>query len=334
MKKVILLVLAFSLLLVVSCSKGNSSGVLTLTLSTPDPDGSSITDAAREFAKQVYENSEGKIDIKVYPNGTLYGGDPNAGIKQLESGGLDMLVLTASLYANFNPEFTILSVPYLFDNMEVYLDYINSSYGEGLLDSLDSLGIDGLAFWSRSFRKMTTSVRPINSPEDLKGVKLRVLNNSLWVEYFGAAGAVTTPMAFSEVYSALQLNTVDGQENPIDIPWSSKFFEVQKYLSHTDHITDAWIVGFSKKKFASLTPEQQEIIESTAIAMQEWKYEYDLKMDKEIEGKLIEAGMQVNTLTPENKKKFADISISLYPTFKKLVKNDELFDGTVEMLKQ
>ena len=316
------------------CVDGKTpDGKVILTLSTPDPDGSSITEAAKEFAKQLAENSKGEIEVKVYPNGSLYGGDPSAGVKQLSAGGLDMLTLTASLYANFNPEFTILSIPYLFKDLAQYKEYSNSSYGDGLLESLDTLGINGLTFWNRSFRKITSSVRPINSPEDLKGIKLRVLNNALWVEYFQAAGAITTPMAFGEVYSALQLNTVDGQENPIDIPWSSKFYEVQKYLSHTDHITDAWIVGFNKEKFNKLSKKHQDIIASTAKEMQDWKFDYDLKMDKEIEGKLVDAGMIINDVSPANKAKFTTISRTLYPKFKELVQNDELFDKTIELVK-
>lgn len=175
----------------------------------------------------------------MFPNGTLYGGDPSAGVKQLAGGSLDMLLNSTSLYATFNPKFTAIAIPYQFRDIDQLRVYLDSDLGKELSGDLSKIGILGLDLWSRPLRQITNSKAPIKSPADLKGMKLRVPNNPLWVEFFGAMGAAPTPMAFAEVYNALQLKVVDGQENPVNVPVSAKLYEVQKYLTISNHIADA-----------------------------------------------------------------------------------------------
>ena len=161
----------------------------TLTLSTPDPDSSEITVAANKLAELVSAKTNGELTIKVFANGTLYGGDPSAAVKQLAGGSLDMLVLATSLYANFNPKFSAISIPYLFDDEAQLRSYLAGEPGKELIADLDSIGIKGINLWPRPFRQMTNSKRPIEKPEDLAGLKFRVPNNPLWVEFFGKLGA-------------------------------------------------------------------------------------------------------------------------------------------------
>lgn len=305
---------------------------VTLTLSTPDPDSSSITAAAKEFAKTVGEKSGGTIEVKVFPNGSLYGGDPSAAVKQLGAGSLDMLTLSTSLYANFEPRMTAVSIPYLFDDTNQLVSYLNGEPGQELLGSVENLGIKGLAMWTRSFRQMTNSKRPITSPSDLKGLKFRVPNNPLWVEFFKAAGAAPTPMAFGEVYNALQLKTIDGQENPVDIPVSAKFYEVQKYISMTNHMADGWVVGINKAKFEKLSADQQKGLIDAAKEMQAWKVQYDATEDAKAADFLKSKGMKVNTLTPEQQKAFVELAKPLYPKFAELVKDEAFFNKTLQFV--
>lgn len=305
---------------------------ITFNLSTPDPEGSSITESAHEFAKRVKEKSNGAIEITVHPNGTLYGGDPSAAVKQLGAGTIDMLLLSTLLYANFTPEFNAISIPYLFDNTDQLLDYLNGEPGDALLEMVGDLDIKGLGLWTRSFRQITNSQRPITSPEDLKGLKLRVPNNPLWVEFFKSAGAAPTPLAFGEVYNALQLKTIDGQENPVDVPMSAKFYEVQKYLTISNHQADGWMVGMNSDKFEKLSLEHKQILIDTTKELQDWKLDYDNNEDAEAIAVLEEEGMEVNELDSENIQKFEEISKELYPIFKELVKNDEFFELTLDFL--
>jgi len=331
------------MLTVVACSnstsgKGDggaeSEKTVTFKLATPDPDSSPITVAAQEFAKVVEEKSDGSIKIDVHANGSLYGADPSAAVKQLGAGSLDMLVLSTSLYANFEPKFNAISIPYLFDDADQFVSFLNSDLSEELLNSVDEMGIKGLGYWTREYRQITNSVRPITQPTDLEGVKLRVPNNPLWVEFFKGAGTVTTPMDFGEVYNALQLGTIDGQENPIGVIESSKMHEVQDYLTISNHMAEAWLVGINQNKFDSLTEKQQQILRDASEEIQSWKADEDVANAEEIIELLKSEGMEVNELTSEQQEAFVEISKQAYPTFKELVEDDDYFDNVLEFVEK
>lgn len=301
-----------------------------ITIAIPDPEESYIGVAAKEFANRAMKYADGTLNITISGNGSLYGGDTAAGIKQLSAGSLQMLILASSVYASFKPGFNVISVPYMFDDQAQLLDYLNSETGDALMKSVDDIGITTVGKWTRSFREITNSKKPINSPDDLKGLVLRVPNNSLYVEFFKACGAVTTPMNFSEVYNALQLNTLDGQENPVDVPYSNKFYEVQKYISFTNHMADAWVVGVNSKFFDSLTDEQKEAIQKAGEEVQQWNVNYMASQDKVALQTLIDNGMEANDISDEAKEQFIEISKSCYDTFKELIDDDELFDATAK----
>jgi tripartite ATP-independent transporter DctP family solute receptor len=300
-----------------------------LTLSTPDPDTSEITVAANKFAELVSEKTGGEVTLKVFPNGTLYGGDPSGAVKQLAGGSLDMLLLSTSLYANFNPKFTAISIPYLFDDTEQLRAYLKGDLGQDLLADLDDIGVKGLGLWPRPFRQITNSKLAIETPEDLAGLKLRVPNNPLWVEFFGKLGAVPTPMAFAEVYNALQLKVVDGQENPISVPVSAKFFEVQTHASLTNHIADGWVLAINPAKYEALTDAQKAGIAEAAAEAEAWKVENDATAAEEAIAEIKKNGVAVNALTPEQQAAFVAVSKELFPVFADLVGDQTFFDNTL-----
>jgi tripartite ATP-independent transporter DctP family solute receptor len=301
----------------------------TLTLSTPDADTSEITLAAKHFAELVKQKTNGELEIRVFPNGTLYGGDPSAGVKQLAGGSLDMLLNATSLYATFNPKFTAIAVPYLFDDVSQLRAYLDGDPGTELVSELDKIGIKGLDLWSRPLRQITNSKQPITKPEDLAGLKLRVPNNPLWVEFFGAMGAAPTPMAFAEVYNALQLKVVDGQENPVNVPVSAKLYEVQKYLTISNHIADAWVVGINPARFENLSEAHKQALQEAAIETEAWKAENDATDITKSIDTLKQNGMEVNELTGEERQAFIEVAKKLAPTFAGLVKDQAFFDRTI-----
>ena len=302
-----------------------------ITIAVPDPEASYIYAAATEFANRAMEYSNGSLEITVSGNGSLYGGDTAAGIKQLSAGSLQMLILASSVYASFEPGFNVISVPYMFDDQAQLLEYLNSETGEALFNRVNGMGITPLGKWTRSFREITNSKRPIESPEDLKGLVLRVPNNSLYVEFFNACGAVTTPMNFSEVYNALQLNTLDGQENPVDVPFSNKFYEVQKYISFTNHMADAWLVGINTSFFEGLSREQQDALIKAGAEVQQWNTDMMAAQDEVALKTLTDNGMQSNILSNEAIAQFIEISKSCYPKFKELIQDDALFEETSKL---
>lgn len=168
-----------------------------------------------------------------------------------------------------------------------------------------------------------------DAPADLEGMVLRTPSNSLYVEFFTACGANATPMSFSEVYNALQLNTLDGQENPVDVPATNNFYEVQKYISATNHIADAWIVGMNTNKLNGLTENQQNALRQAAEECQQWYVDYQAEKDGEMLKLLTDNGMEYNEVPEEGFQEFVSVSQELYPKFKEMVQNDELFDATV-----
>jgi TRAP-type transport system periplasmic protein len=301
----------------------------TLTLSTPDPDNSEITVAANKFAELVAAKTNGQLTVKVFPNGTLYGGDPSGAVKQLAGGSLDMLLLATSLYANFNPKFSAISIPYVFDNEAQLRSYLSGAPGQELITDLGKIGIKGLNLWPRPFRQMTNSKVAITKPQDLSGLKFRVPNNPLWVEFFKKMGAAPTPLAFAEVYNALQLKVVDGQENPINVPLSAKFYEVQKYASITNHMGDGWVLGINPAKFEGLSDVHKKALTEAAKEAEAWKVANDAATAETTIAELQKHGMEINRLTPEQQKAFVAISKGLYPVFAGLVKDQAFFDKTI-----
>jgi tripartite ATP-independent transporter DctP family solute receptor len=301
----------------------------TFTLSTPDPDNSEITVAARKYAELVAAKTGGEVEIKVFSNGQLYGGDPSAAVRQLSGGSLDMLLLSTSLYANFNPKFTAVSVPYLFDDMAQLRSYLGGPLGQELLGDLDKIGVKGLSMWARPFRQMTNSRRAITQPQDLAGMKFRVPNNPLWVEFFSKMGAAPTPMAFGEVYNALQLKVVDGQENPINIPVSAKFFEVQKYVTLSNHMADGWVLALNPAKFNALPEAQRKALQAAAAEAEAWKAANDAADASKSVEFLRGKGMQVDALTPQQQQAFVKVAKELFPRFSALVKDTAFFDKTL-----
>ena len=304
--------------------------VTKVTIAIPDPETSYIGAAAQEFADRATEYSNGTLEFTISGNGSLYGGDTAAGIKQLGAGSLQMLILASSVYASFVPGFNVISVPYMFDDQAQLCDYLNSDIAEELFNRVNDMGITCVGKWTRSLREVTNSVRPITCPDDLKGIKLRVPNNTLYVEFFSKCGTVTTPMNFSEVYNALQLNTLDGQENPVDVPYSNKFYEVQKYISFTNHIADAWVVGANTAFMDSLTAEQQDAIKKAGEEVQQWNVEYMEENNGEALQTLIDNGMEANELTEEGQQQFIEISKSCYDKFQEIIQDEDLFAKTAE----
>ena len=349
MKKLISLILACVMILsLCACGGGSSSGsssgesastssetskpakAVKLNLSVPDAASSSIGTAAKEFADQLNEKSGGALEVTVYYDGSLYGGDATAAVTTMQDGGLDMLCLATSWYASFDSSFNIINVPYLFKTVEAQQAYLNDEASQPMWDAVEGMGVKFLAAWTRSFRMTTNNVRPITQPEDFKGIKLRTPGNQIYQTFFGdGCGANVTPMSFSEVYTALQTHTIDGQENPADVPYSSSFYEVQKYISATNHISEAWVVGMNPDKFNSLSAELQELIVTTAQEMQQWKKDYDDATDQSDIDFMVSKGMEYNELDDAGFEAFKEVSKSLYPKFQEIVNNPSLWDATI-----
>ena len=259
---------------------------------------------AQKFAELVAQKSGGKITVKLFPGGTL-GGDMQT-ISALQGGTVELTVLNAGLLSAAVKEFAAVDLPFLFNNGEEADKVVDGPFGKRLLDKLPEKGLVGLGYWDLGFRNLTNSKRPITKLEDIAGLKIRVLQSAIYIDLFSALGANPTPMPFPEVYSALEQHTVDGQENPATVIASSKFYEVQKYVTLTRHTYNPQAFLIGKKIWDQMSGDERRLIQEAA---DEAKL-YQRKVSREQEGQAIDLlkknGMQVTEIAPAEMARLRD----------------------------
>ena len=264
----------------------------TLSASKDHPLGVALT----KMSQCVAQKSGGKFKIQTFFDGSLGSDVPT--IQQLRTGTLDMVVTATSFMSTMVPSAAYFDLPFLFANEKEAHAALDGKAGELLTQRLAGVGLVSLTYWENGFRNMTNSKRPITRMEDLGGLKMRALQNPIVVETFKAMGGFAVPMPFTEVYSALETKPVDGQENPVPIIESAKFYEVQKYLSMTRHIYNPGVVVYSKQLFDKLAPVEQAALRECAQGGREEQRRLNRQQTEEGIGRLKAKGMIVNELAP------------------------------------
>lgn len=247
--------------------------------------------ALEGFAKDVAEATNGNLEIQVFPSSQL-GGERDMA-EGLKLGTLEMGLFGTGALQSLDKRLIIEELPYAWSNRENAYEALDGELGVELNKVLKDQSIIGLSYWEAGYRHITNSVRPINSLEDLKGMKLRVPEAEMRIDTFKDLGALPTPLAFSEVFTALQQGTVDGQENPLPTISSSKFNEVQKYLTISGHIWGSALLGISEKAWNSLSDEYKKIITEKADVWKDKEREMIRKAEEELVEKLKASGMEV-----------------------------------------
>src|SRR5947207_14027622 len=254
--------------------------------------GSLFQLSADEFAKRANAKLAGKAKVTVFGSSQL-GGDKEM-LQKVKLGTLDM-ALPSTVMSSEVDLFGVFEMPYIVKDRAHMGRIEKEVFWPKLAPAAEKKGLKVLAVWENGFRHITNSKRPVNVPEDLKGIKLRVPEGKWRVKMFQAYGANPSPMKFSEVFTALQTGVMDAQENPFTQIYSAKFQEVQKYLSLTGHVyTPAYLVAGTKKG-EPLPADVRKVLEDTAKETQAFVYAAAEKDDTELLGKLKAAGMQVNT---------------------------------------
>jgi tripartite ATP-independent transporter DctP family solute receptor len=265
---------------------------------------------AIRYSELIAQRTQNKVKIDVYPSTQL--GNERDMVEGLQLGTIDLVVTSTGPLGGFVPRMFVVDLPFLFRDREHAYKVLDGPIGRELLDAFSAKGMRGLAFWENGFRQMTNSVRRIEKPEDLKGIKIRTMENKVHLSAFRAFGASPTPMAWSEVYTALQQKTIDAQENPIAIIYFQKIYEVQKYLALTGHFYSPTPLLMSLKAFNNLPKNIQKIMLDTAMECA--TYERNLLRDNEAKqlAEIKAKGMQV---TLPNKKPFLDAAAPVYKEF-------------------
>ena len=284
---------------------GTQSGQkVTMKVSVGVADNHFEAVAVNKMKEYIEEQTGGNFTVELF-TGAQIGNDQEV-FEGLKLGVADMLPCGTDIIGNFSKDFGLLSLPYLFDNEKQVEAVVEGEFGQSLLKELEDIGYVGLGFGNFGFRHTTNSKHPINSVEDMKGLKIRTMTTPIHLEVFEALGANPTPMAFSELFSALQQGVVDGQENPLMNIYANKLHEVQKYLTLDGHVFTFVTFVVSKDWYDKLDPSYQQILNDGIKIATEYMKESCESEDALALEKMKEAGVEVVELTPEAKDEFRE----------------------------
>lgn len=287
---VILLVLAATV------GMGVSEAKVPLKIGWNSSDGATdpLAIMAREFAKNLELLAPGQFEPKLFPNAQL--GQEKEMIEGLSFGMIDVAIVNNSPVANVIPAFQLNELPFLYSSPAQAAKVLDGQIGQILLAKLTDKNIIGLGFAENGFRNLVNNVRPVIKPEDVVGVKYRVMENPLYIEMFRSLGGTAVPMAWGEVFTAMQQGTIDGLEIPVAIVANNKFYEVAKYLSLDNHTYSALVVMMAKKTWDKLTPTQRlAVSRATEVAKTVQRAENAKNLGVLIED-LKKKGMKINAI--------------------------------------
>src|SRR5690606_17803567 len=250
---------------------------------------------ARHLAQELEKLSGGKLKMKTFGSASL---GPDEQMQSALVGGVqEMMVGSTAPLATMVKEFGVFDLPFLFNSDKEADAVLDGQLGESLLKKLEAKGLVGLVYWENGFRNLTNSRHPVVKAEDLDGIKLRVMQNQVALGVFNALGANAVPMPFSDLFAALETRTVDGQENPVTTIQSSKFYEVQPYLTITRHVYTPWVVLASKKWWDTLSPDEQKLIRKAAAASRDFERKDSRADSEKAMATLKQNGMKINVVS-------------------------------------
>lgn len=246
------------------------------------------------YADRVKELSGGEIEIQIFPSGQM--GTHTQCQEMVSTGALDFYPTTAGLVSVFDPNRTqeLIELPYLFDNYSQAYAFMDTDFVSKIYEPLQQKGIYYLATWDNGFRHLTNNKRPVYTPADMKGLKVRVVKSEMSIKILSALGANAVPMAYSELYTALGSGVVDGQENPFMNIYASKFYEVQKYMSVTKHQYSTLPIIFSMQRWESLNDNQRAILKQAALEAATFMRKRVGANEDQQRKAMEEAGMKIN----------------------------------------
>ncbi|MDR1967040.1 MAG: TRAP transporter substrate-binding protein [Synergistaceae bacterium] len=288
MRKFVAVVAALLLVFLVS---GESLASVELKLGHAINEQDVFHEAALKFKEGVESKTGGELTVSIFPNATL--GDERNLLESLKMGTVDMGIITGGPVINFLPSFGVLDLPFIFSTPEHAYKVLDGPIGQGFIKEMEGQGWKALAYGERGFRNLTNSKRPVAKPEDMKDLKIRVMQNPIYIDSFTALGANAVPMAWTEALTALQQGTIDGQENPLNVIAAYKINESNKYLSITRHAYAPNVIIMSMRTWKKLTPEQQAIVQESAIVAAKHNRDLDNASEAEWLQSLKDAGMEV-----------------------------------------
>lgn len=266
--------------------------VLKLGVSTNEEDPR--TKAAKSFGEEVAEKTDGAVSVEIYTSGQLGGDADLINSIALDSGTCDIIITDASNFATYEPKMGISALPFLFEDFDKAWEFMDGEIEAAAEAELLKQNMRVLAHYDNGFRCVTNSKGPIESPADMKGLLIRTPENPVIMATMTALGANPQPLAFSELYQALQQKTYDAQENPIPVIYNNNLYEVQEYLSVTNHIYSGMCFTIAESSWQKLSADQQEIVQAAATASAEEDRQMNKEQTESLVASLEENGMKIN----------------------------------------
>jgi tripartite ATP-independent transporter DctP family solute receptor len=313
LRKNLIINLSLALLLVLTFTVSTMAAEYTINAGIGLNDKSAQYKSLEFFKELVEKNSDGQIEVNLYHSSQL--GDDREMMEALQMGVQEMTCPSTAPIAPFVNGFKVFDLPFLFPTHEAADYVLDGPVGQDLLKQLEDVGIVGLAFWENGYRQLTNSVRPVETPEDVKGLKIRTMENPMHLAAWKEMGANPTPMAFGELFSAMQQGVVDGQENPWGTIYLQNFFEVQDYTTNTGHVYSPFVLMISKQFYDKLPSDLQDVVYEAAQKAKDHNRRTNRAMNAEYLEKLKDV-MNVTILTPEQKAAFQEAVQPVYDQFK------------------
>jgi tripartite ATP-independent transporter DctP family solute receptor len=291
--------------LALACAVGAATAqVRELRFSGANPKGHPVVTGMERFAEIVAARSAGRLKVNLFPGGAL--GSDQASILALQSGTHDMHVLNIGILATQVKEVGVFDFPFMFGSEREADAVMDGAFGQAMLKKLEDKGLVGLAYFELGFRQITNSRRPLARPEDIAGLKLRVIPNAINVDWVRALEANPTPMAFGEVFTAMETKAIDGQENPLTVIEANKFDEVQKHLAITNHQYNPQAVVIGRRTWDALSADERRILQDAAREAAT----FQRALNRELMGKSLASlrakGMQVTEFGPAELARFRE----------------------------
>ncbi|MGL5448347.1 MAG: TRAP transporter substrate-binding protein [Rhabdaerophilum sp.] len=261
--------------------------------------------------------SGGKMKLQAFWGGSL-GGDLQA-TQALRSGTQEMVVTSTSPLIGILPDLGVFDLPFLFSNEKEADAILDGDFGKFISEKMPGVGLVNLSYWENGFRNLTNSKKPVEKPEDFAGLKVRVMQNNIFLDTFKTVGANAIPMAFQEVFAALETKAIDGQENPFVTIDTSKMYEVQRYLSVTRHAYTPFMVLYSKPLFDRLSADEQKALMDCAAEGQAEQRKVSRALGETSLANLTKQGMRINIIAPEQQARMRDVVKPVYERAKPVI---------------
>src|SRR5699024_3812701 len=285
--------------------------------------------AAEDFKEKLETESDGRLSVELYPNGSLFDSDREA-IEAVQLGNVEMTIPAVAALSSFNKGFMVFDLPFLFDDYDQVYSTLDSDLGEDLLGELEENDIKGLVFAANGFRHITNNDGPVEKPEDLKGLKFRTMESSIQTDSFKAYVANASAFAFGELYTANKQGTYDAMEQPISLIYTNKFFEVQDYLTLSNHFYAPTALLMNNDFYNELPEDLQDLVMEASEEYRTEQRKLAEEQDEEWLEEIKDEGMEVNELTDEQREAFKEASEDIYDKYEDKIGKDVL-DRALEL---